>query len=416
MNRKPYFLGLILAFKLLILLCCVEVNAANKKQYSVSQGTYKVLTKSRKMSEASQYQKAINLLKNQFSKVTKNQYETTLIHQHLAYIYLEQHDYKKAVASLEKTLTGESSLPPDSVQSLRYNLAQVYMQTEQYKKALPVLHRWFSQEKKPTADAWYLQALAYYKLNQFTLAVSPLKKAIALSPHENWSVLLLSLYLEQKNYRQAIVVLNRLLDIYPNKKQYWLHLTDVHLMLKDYTKALAALKLAYRTVTLEEKDILRLAQLYMHKNIPLSAAELLLDNLQRKKIKENVVNLELLANSWAMAREHKKELKYLKQAAAMKKDGRLYQRCGQILLQMERWNEAIAMLRKALKKGNLKQPQQSYLLMGIAAYNANQLKTASWAFTQAGKYKKTKTQAERWLHQVQQKIQEISPHKTQETG
>ena len=391
-----------------VLVFSQTVNAERKKNYSVSQITYKVLTKSRKLSEGSQLQAAINVLNKHKVKTVKNLYETTLIYQHLAFIYLEQHLYKNAVYALEMTLKGSDTLPPKSAQDLRYNLAQVYMQTEQYKKALPILDQWFLLEKKPTADAWYLKGLAYYKLNRFSSAVLPLKKAIALSPHENWSVLLLSIYLEQKQYHQAISVLNRLLDLYPQKKQYWMHLTDVHLMLKDYTKALATLKLAYRSVSLGEKDILRLAQLYMHKNIPLSAAELLLANMKKKKIKNNAANLELLANSWSMAREHKKELKYLQQAASLKKDGRLYQRCGQILLQMERWNEAITMLKKALGKGHLKNPQQSYLLIGIAAYNASKLKTANWAFTQAGKYKKTKKQAERWLQQINQKNLEIA--------
>ncbi|OQK16443.1 hypothetical protein AU255_00605 [Methyloprofundus sedimenti] len=383
------------------------VNAEKKKNYSVSPGTYKVLTTSRKLSDESRYSEAINILKKQLPTILQNQYETALIHQHLAYIYLEQKNYSKAVAELEATLKGSDTLPPDSIQSLRYNLAQVFMQTEQYGKALPIINQWFKQEKKPTADAYYLKGLAYYKLNQFSSAVAPLKKAIALSPHEDWSVLLLSIHLEQKHYRKAAVVLNHLLDLYPGKKKYWLHLTDVYLMLKDYAKALATLKLAYTSVSLEEKDILRLAQLYLHNAIPLTAAEVLSTNMQNKNIKSNAANLELLANSWAMAREHKKELKYLQQAATMKDDGRLYKRCGQILLQMERWNEAIVMLKKGLAKGDIKQPQQSYLLIGIAAYNANNFKTATWAFTQAGKYKKTKKTAENWLQQVNQKMNEL---------
>ncbi len=389
---------------LLVILFSQKISAEKKKSYSVSQATYKVLEKSRKLSDKNRYTDAVNILKKQIPKTGKNQYETTLIHQHLAYIYLENQDNKKAIVELELTLKGGDTLPPKNTQSLRYNLAQVYIQSEQYIEALPVLEQWFSLEKKPKADAWYLKGLIYYKLNRFSSAVNPLKKAIALSPHENWSILLLSIHLEQKHYRQAIQVLNRLLDLYPHKKKYWMHLTDVHLMLKDYTKALATLKLAYRAVSLEEKDILRLAQLYMYKNIPYSAAELLLSNMQQQTIKANASNLELLANSWAMAREHNKELKYLKQAAEMKNDARLYQRCGQILLKLEKWNQAISMLKKALAKGNLKQPQQSYLLMGIAAYNANKFKTASWAFTQAEKYKVTKKQARLWMRQLNQKM------------
>lgn len=401
--RKCIFFLTLIVFSL-----SLTVKAEEKKQYTVSQSTYKALTKSRKLSDESRYAEALGILNKQLPKASKNHYESALIHQHRAYIYLEQHRYKQAVAALEVTLKYGDTLPPESIQNLRHNLAQVYMKTEQYSKALPVLERWFQQEKKPSADAWYLKSLVYYKLNKFAAAVTPLKNAIALSPHENWYVLLLSIYLEQKHYRKAITVLNPLVNLYPKKKQYWTHLMDIHLLLKDYRKALVTLKLAYHIVSLEEKGIVRLAQLYMHNDIPYSAADLILENMQKKRVKRNARNLELLANSWAMAREHEKELRYLKQAADLKNDSRLYKRCGQILLQMERWGEAIAMLKKALAKGQLKNPQQSYLLIGIAAYHAGKLKTANWAFTQAGKYKQTAKQAKRWLQQVNQKSREIA--------
>ena len=84
----------------------------------------------------------------------------------------------------------------------------------------------------------------------------------------------------------------------------------------------------------------------------------------------------------------------------MKNDGNLYHRCAQILLRMERWRDAVDMLDAALAKG-LKSPEQAYLLKGIAAYQAGQMKTAASAFRLAGRYKKTKNQAQQWLSQVE---------------
>lgn len=403
--RQNRILFLLMLVGVLLLGLNDSLADEQKKNYSVSQTTYRVLEKSRKLSDESRYREAETLLSQQLPETASNRYETALIHQHLAYIYLQQQNYRRAAKSLEAALAGGDTLPETTTHDLRYNLAQVYMQTEQYAKVPPIIEQWFANEPKPGADAWYLKALAYYKLDRYAAAVAPLQKALALEPHEDWYVLLLSVHLQQKHYRQAVPVLTRLVDLYPGKKEYWLQLTDVHLLLKDYRKALATLKLADHSVVLEEKDILRLAQLYLHNNIPFSAARVLLASLEQHKIKHNAANLELLANSWAMAREHQKELKYLHQAAKLNNDGRLYQRCGQILLQMERWDEAITALKQALAKGNLKQPQQSYLLIGIAAYNANHLKTADWAFSQAQKSKQTRQQAERWLQQLQQKKQ-----------
>ena len=90
-------------------------------------------------------------------------------------------------------------------------------------------------------------------------------------------------------------------------------------MRQDYSGALATLQLAQHKIELDEKDILKLARLYLHKNIPYSAAQLLHKAMTDGRIKIDASNLELLANSWAAAREPEKELIYLKEGRAIEK-------------------------------------------------------------------------------------------------
>lgn len=388
---------------LLASLAATGANAEDKQKNTVSPETFKALNKARELSDTSRFQEAVSLLKAHLPKVAGNRYEAAMINQYLAYAYLEDHRNAQAMTALEAALQGADTLPADSVQNLRYNLAQVAMQTGKYEKAAAELDKWFPLEKNPSADAWYMRGLAYYKLSRFKQATAPLKKAIALSAHEDWYVLLLSIYLEQKQYRDAISVLNQLLSLYPSKREYWMNLVDAQLILKDYDKALATLILVHHRFDLEEKDLLRLAQLYMHQNIPYSAAKLLTQMFKTGRIGRSAANMELLANSWALAREHEKELEVLKQVAAMKNDGASYLRCAHIQLKLTRWKEAMAMLDKSLATGNLKNPEQAHLLMGIAAFNAGNAGRAVSAFTEAGKYRKTKGQAARWLQQVNAK-------------
>lgn len=370
-----------------------------EKKYTVSQKTYKILEQSRKLMEHADYRAALDKLQALLPAISENRYETALVYQHLAYVYLEQGNYAKGMKALDNTLSRADTLPPETVQDLRYNLAQAAAQTANYAKAAQALDSWFAQEKKPGADAWYLRGLVAYKQQRLKQSAGYLQRALAMAYHEDWSVLLLSIYLELKQYPQATGILQQLVNRYPDKKQYWLNLTDVYLMQQDYTRALATLKLADQTVTLDEEQILRLARLYLHKNIPYSAARLLSKAMKDQRIKTNASNLELLANSWAAAREPDRELHYLKQAAALRRNGNLYYRCAQILLREERWKEAVTMLDKALANG-LKSRGQSYLLKGIAAYQAGQMKTAASAFQAAGQYKKTKDQAQQWLSQI----------------
>ncbi|MGR9116611.1 MAG: tetratricopeptide repeat protein [Gammaproteobacteria bacterium] len=386
---------------LLLVAAMVSANAgyADDKKYTVSQKTYKVLEQSRKLMDQADYRAALAKLNELLPKIADNRYETALLHQHLAYVYLEQGNYQKGLIALENTLRHADTLPPDTVQNLRYNLAQAAAQTGQYAKAQQALDSWFGEEKKPSADAWYLRGLVQYKLKHLNRAADYLRRAIILAHHENWSVLLLSIYLEQKNYRQAAGILQKLVNYYPGKKEYWMNLTDVYLMREEYGLALTTLELARHRVEFDEREILKLARLYLNKNIPYSAAQLLDKAIKLGGIRSTASNLELLANSWAAARQPEQELHYLKQAAQLRNDGNLYHRCAQLLLRKERWREAVKMLDSALAKG-LKSPGQSYLLKGIAAYQAGQMNVAESAFKQAGKYKKIKSQAQQWLSQI----------------
>ncbi len=394
-----------------LLLSCLFVSTlyAGDKQYTVSQKTYKVLEKSRHLMDKAQYDLALTTLNKMLMKVSGNRYESALLQQHLSYVYLEQQNYPLALITLEKTLSYADTLPTSTVQSLRYNLAQTATQSEHYLKAENALNTWFSEEKKPpTADAWYLRGIVQYKQKKFISAATYIKNANAQQYHENWSVLLLSLYLELKKYPEATKVLQKLVSKYPNKKQYWLNLTDVYLMRQDYRHALSALQLAHLSTQLNEPEILKLASLYLHNNTPYSAAKLLHKSIHEKRITRNVANLTLLADSWAMSRKPEKELQILLQAAKLEKKGSLYLRCAQILLRLEKWRDALAMLDKALNK-KVTQSGQVYFLKGIAAYQAEKMQTATKAFQQASRYKKTKHQAKQWLAQInEQSLNDIS--------
>jgi len=378
----------------------LPLNAADKK-YSITKKTYKTLALSRELMDQSSYQNALAKLNTLLTKVTGNRYETALVHQHLAYVYLEQENYIKALHALEKTLTYADTLPVDTVQSVRYNLAQTATRAERFKIAEKSLNQWFVEAAKPPADAWYLRGLVHYKQQQLKPAATYLKRAIALSHHENWSILLLTIYLDLKQYTQATKILTQLIEYYPHKKEYWLNLTDVYLMRQDYPHALSTLQLAQLSIDLNEQEILKLASLYLHNNTPYNAATLLTTAIKKQRIKNTAQNLETLANSWAMAREPEKELNSLKQAIRIKPSGKLYLRSAQILLHKERWQEAILMLNRALKN-KVKNPGQVYLLKGIAAYQDKKMQTAKAAFIQATKYNKSKKQANNWLQQLNQ--------------
>jgi tetratricopeptide (TPR) repeat protein len=62
-----------------------------------------------------------------------------------------------------------------------------------------------------------------------------------------------------------------------------------------------------------------------------------------------------------------------------------------------RWGASITAIKKALKKGRLKQTGEAYTLLGISYYETGQLQSAQNAFTHALDYRNTKKSAQQWL-------------------
>ncbi|MGH8512060.1 MAG: tetratricopeptide repeat protein, partial [Gammaproteobacteria bacterium] len=276
------------------------------------------LTKAREAMDKGRHAEALSILKALMPKVAGNAHETALTEQSMAYAYLGLKRYGDAIDANEAALA-RRALPRDVTHALRYNLAQSYIQIENYRKGIASLQAWLTDEKKPSADAHYLGAVCHHHLRQYEAALAHMKQAIAKvkEPHEDWYLFMLSLYFECKRYADAAPLLKNLIAKHPRKTEYWRYLTDVYLISKRDGEALATLKLAYAQDMLEERDLIRLAQLYLHRNIPYSAARLLDKEIQRGRIARTAQNLELLGNSWAMARERKRTIGALQEAAAL---------------------------------------------------------------------------------------------------
>ncbi|MGH8659973.1 MAG: tetratricopeptide repeat protein [Gammaproteobacteria bacterium] len=373
-----------------------------EEQQSVSQATYESLAKARKLLDQQHTGEALGVLHELLPKVKDTAYEAALTQQALAYVHLARKDYPKAIGAIEAALAKEN-LPSKVGHSLYYNLAQAYIQTEDYGRGLKALDQWFAKEKNPPADAYYLAAITHHRLKQADAAIRALQRAIAKAgkSREDWDQLLLALYFESQRYAEAIPVLKKLLVAHPHNKDYWHYLTDVQLQLKREAEALATLKQAHRLVELREADLVRLAQLNLRANIPFSAARLLEREMQSGRIRKTSANLELLGNSWAMAREPERAVTAFEQAAAASGKGTIHLEIAHMHLGMEHWAEAARSLEQALSRGGLNDPAYANLLLGYACYHQGDNARAASALKQAAKSKRHRVQAQRLLGQVE---------------
>ncbi len=394
-------------------LCMAALNAARaadgdaartgeqEDKRTVSPATYERLTQAKKLMDEGNNVKALALLQETLTQVKDNDYESALAQQSLAYAYLGQHRYGEATRAMEAALAKEA-LPRDVVHALRYNLAQIHVQTEDYGKAHAALMRWLDEEKDPSADAHYLAAIVHHHIKQDDVAIWHVQKAISKTakPREEWYQFLLSLYFERKRYQEAVPALKRLVEKYPDEKSYWRYLTDVYLNLKREAEALGVLRCAYHKGVLDENDLVRMAQLYLRQGVPYNAARLLEKEMARGRITRSVNHLELLGNSWAMARDPKRAIASLRQAAGLSKSGHLFLLVAQMQVGLERWQEAAANLDKALSKGGLKEPELAQLLLGMSLYHSGDKARAITVFERAGQNGRVRAQAQRWVELI----------------
>jgi tetratricopeptide (TPR) repeat protein len=378
------------------------VAAAN---YTVDPRTGKKLTQAIELLQAEDYAGAAKILKS-FNLNRLNDYERALVQQTLGYVAASPEDFAEAAERFSAALELES-LPEGAQVSTRFNLAQIYMMLERWDDAIATFNKWFQEVETPNSLGYYMLAVAYYQSGDLDKAFAPATKSVemATTPKEAWIRLLLALYMEKKQYREALPLVERLVSLYP-KKPYWMQLSAIYAELGEDSKALASQQLAYQEGFLtEDKELRRLAQMYLFHDLPFWAATVLDRAIEEEKVESDTKALELLGNSWLAAREYDRALAPLERAAEVSEDGELFLRLGRVYIQREEWEKAAESLNRALEKGNLEEVGNVHLLLGIAVYNQKRLDRARRSFVRALDFEESNKNAEQWLRVIDREME-----------
>jgi tetratricopeptide (TPR) repeat protein len=378
------------------------VAAAN---YTVDQRTGKKLTQAIELLQAEDYAGADKILKS-FNMGRLNSYEQALVNQTLGYVAASQENFAEAAERFAAALELEA-LPEGAQVSTRFNLAQIYMMLERWDEAIATFNKWFQEVETPNSLGYYMLAVAYYQAGEVDKAFKPATQAVemATTPKEAWVRLLLALYMEKKQYREALPLVEKLVSLYP-KKPYWMQLSAIYAEIGEDRKALASQQLAYQEGFLtEDKELRRLAQMYLFHDLPFRAATVLDRAIEEEKVESDTKALELLGNSWLAAREYDRALDPLERAAEVSEDGELFLRLGRVYIQREEWDKAAEELNKALQKGNLEEPGNVHLLLGIAVYNQKRLGSARRSFVRALDFEESSKNAQQWLRVIDREME-----------
>ncbi|MEM6861593.1 MAG: hypothetical protein AAF627_12690 [Myxococcota bacterium] len=367
--------------------------------FTVSETIFRRLDRAQKALEKKNYQGAHAALDELKNRRNLSNYERALMWQTRSYIYVSQNELGPAGEAMTEALS-LNALPPDAELSMRFNLGQVLLANDQPKKSLQQFKVWASKAQRPSADSLYTVAVAHAQAKSPAGAVQFIDRALRAKkdPPENWYRLKLAAHVRLEQWGPAIRVMAGLVEKKRQDHAGWKQLSALYAQANRTSESVATLELAFRLGLLtEEKDIRLLAQNLMASGLPLKSAEVIEAGMKKKLFPRSPGNLELLGKAYVGASARSRAVAPLEAAAKAKKDGRLYAELGRIHMAEKQWAKASSALSRALSLGGLRQPGQTYVMLGMARHQQQKPGEARKAFQAALKFDNSRRTAESWL-------------------
>ena len=382
--------------------------AASASEDSISQFTYGYLKRVNDFLSEGDYENAekeLSIISKRYF-LNEQSYERSLINQLWGNLYATIGDYQKAIDSYEASLRFRK-IPLITNLQVRANLAQCYFQTKDFDKVIETLLTYKNiaeqrgQEFSP--QNMILLGIAYYYLENFEEAYKYISAANdnSLKYKEDWLKYELALAVKLNKINDAIDVGQILVYINPDKKEYWKQDSGLYYTQAKDSESLAGLELAFDNQLLEEnKEYQDLARYYLYKGLPQKAVKVLIDGLNKQKLDENKENLELIADSFFIARDRKNGIIYLEKSLGLEPDPDVAFKIARFGFEDENWNLANKFFNKALQMGWDKTPGRIELLLGITQYELGNLQKSLSFFNIAKEEQDTKTAAEGWISYI----------------
>lgn len=376
--------------------------AAAEAVPSVSAVFLKKLVEAQTALGQKQRENARTLLQSLTADADNSPYENGLAWSTLGYLHYQGGDLKQSARAYEKALSFD--IPHSLAQDIRKTLGQIYLSDNNCSGAVKVFQQWLAARPAGSEDVHVWTAQCFYQLSRYRQAAQHIDAAIRAAqaqgqrPKESWLALQQASLAQLDDAKERIETLKMLLRWYP-KTEYWLALAGTFSQLNQMDDYLASLAVAERRNLLgNEIQYLSLASVYYSNNVPYRAARILEEGLRKKIIRPNEKNLRFLATSYTLAQEFEKALKPLREAAALAKDGDTDALLGNALFQLARWQEAASALETALDKGEVKQRDTLWLMLGQTYLNLHQFDRALYAFQQVLPDENRGQQAQQWIN------------------
>jgi len=385
------------------------------EQGLMSEGVFNRLNNASEAIGEENFAEAIEIMEK-LAESRLSDYEQATVQQYLGFLAAQRERYREAIRHFEEAIR-LNTMPNNTHFDMILQVAQLYNAIEEYDQALEQLDFWFcvsTEEAQKQAEVWVLKASLHIQKEEWREALNAIDQALAVAtdPKEEWYRVKLGSLLELEEHAEAAEVLKILIQMNPDRKEYWIQLSGTQMELDRMGEAMSALRLAYRRGLLDKgTEFTQLAGLLQEMESPRQAAEVLEDGLEKGYIEATARNWEMTAGAWYQAREMDNALLAYEKASELSDRGKLdFQRAMIMAGQEENWPGVSQAARAALRKGDLRPNEEgnAWLLIGMAEFSQGNLDGAEQAFQSAMKYGTVRSAAQEWLNHIEQSRQRLA--------
>jgi hypothetical protein len=388
----------------------VKVERKTKRVPTLRSKVYDQLSRAQGLADAGKQAEAFEVLDNIKSKASSmNSYEQAMMYNFYAFIHYEAENYEQAIEAFENVVQ-QQPIPETFEQATLFSLAQLHMMRGNYDQTIVNIEQWeviqksLYPSKEIPAKNLVLKAQAMYQKQDYAAASSYINAAVlqietndlGFQVDEQWYVLQRAVYFELKQPENVKNVLLKLVKKFEAPK-YWLQLAGMYGELEQEEKQLAVMEIAeQKSFVATGSDMFNLAQLYYYHQLPFKAAAIMQKAIDAGKLSEDERNLTFLAQSWNAAKETAKAIPVMLAAAKLSTTGELYAQLGQMYLNMDKWDQAIASSQQAIEKGGLRNEGMSHLVIGMAKFNVGEYNEALNQLALAQEFDGSRGMAKQW--------------------
>jgi tetratricopeptide (TPR) repeat protein len=333
----------------------------------------------------------------------------------MANICSTQKRFAEAVPYLETALAQKLFEPAD-VQRYTTALVHLYVETNQKPKAVALIEQYKIEVPHLPADMVYMYAVLLMETGKGQAALEQAELLMRYDlhpPKENYQ-LAASCAQNVNNYEKACAYLDRLIEMEPRNEMYWNQLVAMHYNAGELLAAVVSLERAQENGLLNKEInyITRIELYYNLERFP-EAAKAIEECLANKTIPNELKYWDMLANCYDMTGEPEKADKVLEQASASTKWGAIDVRLAERSYRAGNYEKAIAHFESAIKKADVDNQGDIWVLMASASIETRNVAKAENALTHAAAYPDETSKVEKLQKSLNQLKKQIEDEKKQ---